>query len=74
MEDRTPNGYAWDLMESLRDINMQCDSYTRSAAIFMIDKMIEELNSLGQAILLSHRKARVNYLLEVKTELEKLEL
>ncbi len=41
MENRTPNGYAWDLMEALRDINMQCDSYTKSAAIFMIDKMIE---------------------------------
>ncbi len=74
MENITPNGYAWDLMESLRDINMQCDSYTKSAALFMIDKMIEELNNLGQAILISHRKARVNYLVEVKKELEKLEL
>lgn len=74
MENRTPNGYAWDIFESVRDASMQCDSYTVKVCLLFVDKLIEELEGLGESVISNHKKVRINYLKEVKKELYKIKI
>ena len=74
MENRTPNEYAWDIFESIRDASMQCDSYTVKVCLLFVDKLIEELEGLGESVILNHKELRIYYLNEVKKELDKIKI